>query len=385
MRKFCKEISLLVQNPELSKEWDYEKNYPLRPENVFANSHKKVWWTCTKGHNYNAVIQSRNDAGNNCPYCSGHKVCRDNCLATLNPILAGEWYQIKNNNITPHDVTCGSKKSVWWKCSKGHIWEAAIKTRTQGHGCACCAGLKLHIGNCLATINPELASEWHPTKNGNVTPFDITAHSNKKAYWICKSGHSYLSTIANRSVGNGCPYCSGLFACESNCLSTLNPELAKEWHPTKNGNLTARDFTSGSNKKVWWVCKNGHEWMAQINSRIGSGSGCPFCNKIELKNGTICDSLVEAHYYLKLKNEGTSFDCHAKIGLGRSNCDFYIPGENKYIEVTSFTKRWKYWRTYLKKIAIKKKHVVQKLNANFEFVQLELLPEQIQYVRENSI
>ena len=56
----------------------------------------------------------------------------------------------------------------------------------------------------------------------------------------------------------------------------MNSHLADEWHPTKNGNLTPRDVTSGTRKKVWWVCKEGHEWQATIADR-NQGSGCPIC------------------------------------------------------------------------------------------------------------
>ena len=47
------------------------------------------------------------------------------------------------------------------------------------------------------------------------------------------------------------------------------PELIKEWHPTKNGELKPEEVTSGSNKKVWWKCEKGleHEWQTTVNSR----------------------------------------------------------------------------------------------------------------------
>ena len=61
-----------------------------------------------------------------------------------------------------------------------------------------------------------------------------------------------------------------------NSLQIINPELAKEWHPTKNGDLTPHDVTTGSNKKVWWLGKCGHEWYVSPHSR-GKGSGCPIC------------------------------------------------------------------------------------------------------------
>ena len=48
-------------------------------------------------------------------------------------------------------------------------------------------------------------------------------------------------------------------------LAEVNPELAKEWHQTKNGELKPNDFTYGSGTKVWWKCDEGldHEWEAQ--------------------------------------------------------------------------------------------------------------------------
>ena len=54
-------------------------------------------------------------------------------------------------------------------------------------------------------------------------------------------------------------------------LAETHPELAKQWHPTLNGDLTARDVTPGSNKKVWWKCDKGvdHEWDTSPNTRTG--------------------------------------------------------------------------------------------------------------------
>ena len=129
----------------------------------------------------------------------------------------------------------------------------------------------------LLIKNPTLAKEWHPTKNGSLTPRDVTQGSDKKAWWICGKGHEWKASINNRNNGLGCPYCSGKAACEDNCLQTINPELAKEWHPTKNGNLTPRDVTQGSGKRAWWICGKGHEWKVAIAHR-NNGTGCPYCS-----------------------------------------------------------------------------------------------------------
>ena len=36
-------------------------------------------------------------------------------------------------------------------------------------------------------------------------------------------------------------------------LAETHPDLAKEWHPTKNGNITPKMISAGNGKKVWWL------------------------------------------------------------------------------------------------------------------------------------
>ena len=59
----------------------------------------------------------------------------------------------------------------------------------------------------LAVINPTLAKQWHPNKNRNLTPHDVTPYSDKKVWWICERGHEWEASLSNRSKGYGCPYC----------------------------------------------------------------------------------------------------------------------------------------------------------------------------------
>ena len=129
----------------------------------------------------------------------------------------------------------------------------------------------------LDELFPSVAKEWHPIKNGNLTPKDVTPGSGKKVWWLCEKGHEWQEFVYHRIRGCGCPFCSGHRASKENCLQTVNPELAKEWHPTKNEKLTPRDVTYGSGKKVWWMCSRGHEWQAVISSRT-KGNACTFCH-----------------------------------------------------------------------------------------------------------
>ena len=46
-----------------------------------------------------------------------------------------------------------------------------------------------------------------------------------------------------------------------NSLQDLYPNVAKEWHPTKNGLLKPDNFNAGSEYKAWWLCTTcGYEW-----------------------------------------------------------------------------------------------------------------------------
>ena len=48
------------------------------------------------------------------------------------------------------------------------------------------------------------------------------------------------------------------------------PRLVSEWHPTRNGNLRPADLAAGSNKKVWWRCSKGHEFILSPNTRTNN-------------------------------------------------------------------------------------------------------------------
>lgn len=200
------------------------------------------------------------------------------------PDLVKQWHPTMNGRLRPDDFLPFSNKLAWWKCpvSEDHVWQARFADRTRGYGCGYCQGLRVCLSNCLATTHPELASAWHPTKNGDLTPQDVVAGSNRRVWWMCSvaQDHEWLASIHTRThYGHGCPCCSGRKAVASNCLATTHPQLALQWHPTKNGDLTPFDVYAGSHKVVWWLCPIAadHEWATAIRIRADRDHGCLCC------------------------------------------------------------------------------------------------------------
>ena len=106
-----------------------------------------------------------------------------------NAELMKEWDWEANEGLNPAEITFGSHKKVWWKCSKcGHKWQTVIKDRCLSrHGCPACSGRILVVGkNDLLTVRPDIAAQWHPMKNGNLRPQDVTYRWGKKVWWKCQ-------------------------------------------------------------------------------------------------------------------------------------------------------------------------------------------------------
>ena len=408
--------------PDVAIQWNHARNNGLTPENISCGSSKVVWWICEKGHEWQASVSNR-IKGRGCPYCGNKKVLVGfNDLQTTHPHIAREWNYEKNNSLDATTVTYGSNKKVWWKCEKGHEWQAVISTRTiNGAECPECTkytrssfpeqaiffyikqcypdainsykdifehGMELDIyipslqlgieydgvlhtykqdlrkykicrengirlirikeiskrypahnsdknvcddliyvnesttlldisvfqklssivalpddidvvrdrntifesyintkkGDSLSVSFPDISKEWHPTKNANILPEMVYKGSTRKFWWRCKLGHEWEERVNVRTQRNaGCPYCSShRLLVGFNDLETAHPNLALEWHPSKNGDLTPKMFMKGASAKVWWKCKEGHEWEASISSR-SRGSGCPQCARNKRK------------------------------------------------------------------------------------------------------
>ena len=310
-RKVNETNSLKSRFSIIAEEWDYEENKDLLPEQVVCFSSKIYSWKCKIcKKSWKTSISHRTKDNTGCPYCTGQKVCLENCLATLRPDIAEQWHLTLNKTLTPFDVTLYSNKKVWWYCFDCKMdYDQQICNKTLGnYGCPYCSGQRLCNWNCLATLSPNVAAQWHPTKNEGLTPFDVFPGSNKKVYWLCPDCKmDYDMVIANKTSSNnqGCPYCAGQKVCEWNCLATVYPEIAKYWNYARNGNLTPNDVNGGSHKEVWWYCfKCGEEFIAAVYNRVKCG--CVKCKKCvkyykEEEVRIIIEKLT-GEQFLKVKN-----------------------------------------------------------------------------------
>lgn len=419
-RKVTKENNLFVKFPNIAKEWHPEANEGLTPRDFLPFSGKKAWWICPEGHEYHAAINNRTSLNSGCPYCRGLKVTKDRNFATLHPNQAAEWDYEKNLELRPDNFSEFSGKKVWWKCKKGHEWLTTIAARSSGSGCPFCwkhtsapeyrllseleivfkkvirrrkfSGLEVDIfiekyqigieydgsywhknreardlkkqerlaslgimlirvrespltnlseldvissarglekkviDELLVNIKPfcqsddinrinsyianndfqneqafknyltelpepdqensldnedeELLLEFDFNKNHPLKPKNFSRGSQEKVWWKCKNGHSWLATVLGRTVNkSGCPYCSRNFASPEVNLQSMFPEVASQWHPTKNGSLSPSDVLPASSIKRWWICKSGHEWQISVANRTKNKSGCPYCTR----------------------------------------------------------------------------------------------------------
>jgi len=124
---------------------------------------------------------------------------------------------------------------------------------------------------------PELAREWHPTRNGTLTPESLTPWSHRPVWWQCAQGHEWCAPPVARRAEDTCAMCAGKRFSVENNLARPSPKLAAQWHPSRNTDRTAASVTARSSHRAWWRCDDcGHEWQSSVNNRA-RGAACPVC------------------------------------------------------------------------------------------------------------
>ena len=262
---------LKTKFPKIAKE-----AHGWNPSKVLPNEQKKYVWVCQNNHKWPASPSNRTKRNTGCPYCKkGNLLIGFNDLLSTYPKLAKEAY-----GWDPKNLNKGSDLNLEWKCSKGHLYKAAVNKRTtRGDGCPFCSNHKLLFGfNDLETKFPDIAKEasgWDPKKYKY-------ADKVKVLNWMCNAKkHNWKSTISERIESKrGCPTCNRTNSkMGRDSISISHPGIAKEaygWDPNY--------FSSGSSAKKEWICDLGHLYKAIIYTRT-NGTGCSVCNNKTILKG----------------------------------------------------------------------------------------------------
>lgn len=320
--------SLQAKFPDIAKELHPTKNGDIKADEIPAFSNKEFIWLCPRvtdcgcSHEYSASASNRCNNGLTCPFkgcsVSPKKWCIHESILYTHPDIAKFWDTEKNKEVygleSAADVTHGSSVDAFWKCSQKcpqgceHSWQRTILSATRDRDCdfcPYCSGQKICEHTSLEALYPEIAKELHPTKNVKddgqpLLASEIFQSAGIEVRWKCPIGcpfgcvHEYSSIVSNRTkLKQGCPFAGCcLTAPKLTCLHTslahLFPQLASEWHPTKNS-ISPSEVLPFCNDKVWWMCEKRHEWEAAISDR--HRTHCPECNC--WKNESDCREIIE--------------------------------------------------------------------------------------------
>lgn len=311
--------SLAKLFPEIAQEWHNKLNGDVTPNDVAGRGRHRAWWhrSDDPDHVREAFVCNRTSQRlTGCPYCAGKIVDNSNSVAACRPDLVREWHE--KNTLRPDEVACGSRKKAWCQCSKNkkHVWRTDITDRARGGaGCPFCSHKYVSDDNRLSVRAPEIAADWHPTKNRRVhadsshgsffkkqnnfvvpheriqmngrrlKASDMPFGSREVVWWKCKAaGHEWEARISSRTrQGQGCPYCSGRRVIpDETSLAARYPALAKRWHPSKNNALKPSDVAPMTDREVWWVChrSENHVWKVEVSkvvkAHLNGHTGCPY-------------------------------------------------------------------------------------------------------------
>ncbi|WP_432176680.1 zinc-ribbon domain-containing protein [Streptomyces sp. Tue6028] len=269
-------------------------------------------------------------------------------LAERLPEVARDWDTAGNGRIGADQVAWRSSLLAAWRCHRcGYRGENTVAGRVQiflkrgpAYGCRRCSIERRdrpQPGRSLAEVRPDLAAEFHAELNAPWAATDLTSGSDRKMYWHCVAnlGHApYLQSIANRRK-SGCPACVNRVVTENNSLLAVSPQIAAQWHPSKNGSVSPGEIVAGSNRRVWWKCARGHEWQAHVSTRVAQQTGCGICCRRQ-QSGAEVALFAELHELLVPLLGKNSVRRHVRpdrVERKVARCDILIVGPDGSVVV----------------------------------------------------
>lgn len=254
----------------------------------------------------------------------------ENAMLKIRPNLFDEWDFEKNVDLDIYKMTKGMGAVAWWNCPKcGSLYDnpviIKVKTKPSSSCCPFGSGHRVNHTNSLASLRPDIAKEWHPALNCDLTPHDVTCYKNTEAWWLGECGHEWEAVISNRTnMKSNCPYCSNQkILVGFNDMWTTDPDLAKLLLNPEDG----YKYTQMSGQKLDWKCL---ECNGRVNNKVvysvrEQGLSCPKCSDgIRFPEKFMCNLLKENDIEFE-------FDIKQDWSQGK-RYDFYLPDYNWIIE-----------------------------------------------------
>lgn len=294
-KRSSKRHNLLANAPSVAKLWHPQRN-PKGPEHYTPSSHKKVWWLCEKGHEWEASIKNRT-AGRGCPYCTHQSSSPEVRILTE---LRGAGFEVQSRSkVKSHELDIFIPELHTGIEYDGAYWHRGkLRKDVKKQRAIEAAGLrlirvrelplsKISGDDLITSPNIPFSKKEMDALLLKLAPNDkrVCHYLEKPAFVNDDLYRAYLDCFPS-------PF-------PENSLQHKNPGLAKEWHPTKNTPLSPLNFTGNSGHKAWWICENGHEWLASIDSRNRkkTPTGCPYCSPT-FKRPSPDNNLALTHPYL---------------------------------------------------------------------------------------
>lgn len=298
--------------------WWHSEGKPF--ENLRSGDNEQCSWICPDGHVTDSNCGTKVAVGRAvCAYCNGKTpVVGLNDLGTTDPGIAAFWHPTKNEPRDIRTVSVGSAFDAWWRCpDEGHEFTKAITDLKQYPGCPECRDPhRFRAAIDLRQKYPHFAEQWDPERNSTPEPPAELLEYYDLAWWICLNGHPFTSTVHDRQRRDGnCPACTSRRVLPGvTDIATVYPAIAAELHPTLNGELCAENLLPQSQKRVWWLCPNGHDYKCVLAVRTKLGIGCTKCTGRSIVEGETDFASVKpevaARWHPTMNGELTPSDMH---------------------------------------------------------------------------
>ena len=286
---------------EKAQYWS-DKNV-LKPNEVALNSNKKFWFNCNCGHNFDKILSDIAGRNGWCPYCSNKKLCKNkDCIICFNKSFASHekvQYWSDKNELKPYEISLNSHEKFLFNCKCGHILEQKLSHITRGSWCPYCCNPPIKLcedKECKKCFEKSFAShqkaKYWSNKN-ELYPRQVFKNSNSKFIFNCDCGHEFEGNLYNINNGCWCAYCVNKQLCgNNNCINCFNKsfashEKAKYW--SDKNDIKPINIIKGSQKKYWFNCLCGHEFISSLEPIINKNTWCNYCGQKKLCEKENCD------------------------------------------------------------------------------------------------